>query len=76
MDQDREGLVVLLLKEGSTRHAVELYREETGVTQQAARRAVEEMARRHGIPRRRYRIVPILLAGLAGLLGTFLAFRA
>ena len=76
MDQDRVGLVLLLLKEGSTRHAVELYREETGVTQQEASRVVEEMAERHGIPRRRNKLVPILVVGLAGLLGTLLAFQA
>ena len=76
MDQDREGLVLLLLKEGSTRHAVELYREEMGVTRQEASCAVEDMAQRHGVPLRRNRLVPILLAGLACLLGTFLAFQA
>jgi hypothetical protein len=75
MDQDREGLLLLLLKEGSTRHAVELYREETGATREEASRAVEELARRHGISRRGSRLVPILLAGLAGLLGAILAFQ-
>jgi hypothetical protein len=76
MDQDREGLVLMLLKEGSMRHAVELYREETGVTQQEANRAVEQLADRHGITLRRNPLVPVLLAGLAGLLGTLLAFQS
>lgn len=76
MDQDREGLVLLLLKEGSTRHAIELYREETGVTQHEANRAVGDLARRNDISLRRNRLVPVLLAGLAGLLGTLLAFQS
>ena len=76
MDQDNEGLVLLLLKEGSTRHAIELYREEMGVTRQEARRAIADMARRHDVPLQRSGLIPILLAGLAGLLGTLIAFQA
>lgn len=76
MDQNNEGLVLLLLKEGSTRHAIELYREEMGVTRQEARRAIADMARRHDVPLQRSGLVPILLAGLAGLLGTLIAFQA
>jgi hypothetical protein len=73
MDQDHEGLVLLLLREGSKRHAVELYREETGVSQREADEAVRDLAHRHGIALRRSKLLPVLLAGLAGLLGVLLS---
>lgn len=75
-DQDREGLIILLLQEGSTRHAIELYREETSVSWEDAAEAVADLSRRHGIPLRRSRLVPWLVAGLAALLGSALAFQA
>ena len=75
-DQDREGLIILLLQEGSTRHAIELYREETGVSWEDAVEAVGNLSRRHGIPMRRNRLVPWLVAGMAALLGSALAFQA
>jgi len=73
-DQDREGLIILLLQEGSTRHAIELYREETGVSWEDAVNAVENLSRRHGIPIRRSWMVPWLVAGMAALVGSALAF--
>jgi hypothetical protein len=75
-DQDREGLIILLLQEGSTRHAIELYCEETGVSWEDAVEAVANLSRRHGIPVRRNRLVPWLVAGMAALLGSALAFQA
>jgi hypothetical protein len=76
MDRDREGLLLLLLQEGSTHHAVELYREETGVGPEEAKSAVKQLARQHGVQPRRSEFLPLLLAGLAGLLGAVLAFQA
>lgn len=74
-DQDREGLIILLLQEGSTRHAIELYREETGASWEDAVNAVENLSRRHGIHIRRSWMVPWLVAGMAALLGSALAFQ-
>ena len=76
MDRDRDGLLLLLLQEGSTRHAIELYQEETGAAPEEAKRAVKQLARQHGVSVRRSGVLPFLLAGLAGLLGTVLAFQA
>lgn len=76
IDRDREGLLLLLLQEGSTRHAIELYQEETGSAPEEAKLAIRQLARRHGIQTRRGGVLPFILAGLAGLLGTVLAFQA
>jgi hypothetical protein len=75
-DQDREGLIILLLQEGSTRHAIELYREETGVSWEDAVEAVTNLSQRNGIPIRRNRLMPWLVAGMAALLGSALAYQA
>lgn len=74
-DQDREGLIVLLLQEGSTDHAIELYCEETGASWEDATAAVTELAQRHGVSLRRKRLIPWLVAGIAALLGSALAFQ-
>jgi len=74
MDEDKEGLVVMLLKEGSTGHAIRLFREETGADREKARHAIAELSRRHGLPSRRNRLLPLVLIGLAGLLGLAIAF--
>lgn len=73
-DQDQDGLIVLLLQEGSVRHAIELYHEETGVRWEEATEAVAELARLHGIPLRRRRVIPWLVGGLIALLGSALVF--
>ena len=73
-DQDREGLLVLLLQEGSADHAIELYCDETGASWEDATAAVTELSRRHGIPIRRNRLIPWLVVGMAALLGSALAF--
>jgi hypothetical protein len=75
MDRDREGLLLFLLQEGSTNHAVQLYREETGASQEEAKRAVDDVAAQHGIRVKRDRLLPLALIGAAGLLGALLAFR-
>jgi hypothetical protein len=46
---DIEGLVVLLLRDGSKRDAIVLIQEETGASRAEAQRQVAELARRHGI---------------------------
>jgi hypothetical protein len=74
MDEDKEGLVVMLLKEGSMGHAIRLYREETGADYEKAKHAVAELSRRHGVAHRSNRLLPLLLVGLAGLLGLVVAF--
>jgi hypothetical protein len=74
MEQDCEGLVLLLLQQGSQRQAIELYREETGVSSHEAELAVAELARQHGIRLRKYGWWPAVLGGLAGVLGAILAF--
>ena len=75
MDRDREGLLLLLLQEGSPRHAIELYQEETGAAPEEARVAIKQLAQQHGVRLRRSGVLPLVLAGLAGLLGTVLAFQ-
>lgn len=58
------------------RHAIEFYHEETGVSWDKATEVVTDLARRHGIPLRRRRVIPWLVAGLAALVGSALVFRA
>ncbi len=43
-----EELMLLLLKDGSRREAIELYRDETGVSRAEARRAVKRLAKQYG----------------------------
>ncbi len=74
MDEDKEGLVVMLLKEGSVGHAIRLYREETGADHEKAKHAVAELSRRHGVSARGNRLLALVLVGLAGLLGLAIAF--
>ncbi len=74
MDEDREGLVLMLLKEGSTGHAVQMYREETGTNLEHAKCAVAELSRQHGIAAKPSGWMPLILIGLAGLLGAMVAF--
>jgi hypothetical protein len=49
MPQDMESLVLFLLEQGSKPDAVKLYQEETGTHRGDAKRAVERLARRHGL---------------------------
>lgn len=65
---------MLFLREGSVDHAIELYCDETGVSWEEAATAVAQLSRRHGIPLRRGRLIPWLVAAAAALLGLALAF--
>lgn len=64
----------MLLKEGSTSHAIHMYREETGADLERARHAVAELSRRHGIAARPRGWMPLILIGLAGLLCAMVVF--
>lgn len=75
MEKDREGLILLLLQEGNQRDAIELYREEAGVSAEEAARAIAELSHRHGVRVRRNWLLPWFVAGLAVLLGSALAFH-
>ncbi len=68
MDDSRIGLILMLLREGSTRHAIQAFQEEAEVSFPAARESVFELARQHGIPVRRRPALPLALLALAGLL--------
>lgn len=64
----------MLLNEGSMGHAIRLYSEETGADHEKAKHAVAELSRRHGISAKRNGLLPLILVGLAGLLGLAIAF--
>jgi hypothetical protein len=49
MPHDLENLVLYLLEQGSKTDAVRLYQEETGAQHAEAKRAVKDLARRHGL---------------------------
>jgi hypothetical protein len=68
VEESRVGLILMLLHEGSTRHAIKAYEEEAAVSFLTARQSVSELARRHGIPMRRRSVLPAVLLALAGLL--------
>jgi hypothetical protein len=68
MEDTPEGLMLMLLREGSTDHAIELYREEMGVDRREAVRVATELCRCHGIPLRRTSLLPLLAVGVATLL--------
>lgn len=75
MGENVEGVILLLLQEGSTRHAIRLYQEETGAQYVEARHAVFEMARARGVTVRSMPLGPIgslVLIALSGLIGTML----
>ncbi|MHB0954827.1 MAG: hypothetical protein ACYC6N_11360 [Pirellulaceae bacterium] len=75
MEDSRIGLILMLLREGSTRHAIEAFQEEAEVSFSAARQSVFELAREHGIRLRRQPALPLALLALVGLLlGIFLAY--
>jgi hypothetical protein len=63
----------MLLREGSTRHAVKVYQEEADVSLAAARQSVRRLAAQHGIAVRRGAAIPLALLALAGLLGFLLS---
>ena len=73
MEETRIGLILMLLREGSTRHAVKVYQEEADVSYFVAQRSVFQLARQHGIEVRRHSILPYALIALASLLGLALS---
>jgi hypothetical protein len=58
----------MLLREGSTQHAIQTFQEEAEVSFPTARQSVFELARQHGIPLRHRSALPLVLLALAGLL--------
>jgi hypothetical protein len=71
VDENREALALMLLKEGSKDHAIQLYREETGAGYFDAKTRVEELADRHGMQRShlsRWTIMWLLVALFGGFL--------
>jgi len=68
MEDSRIGLILMFLREGSTRHAIQAFQEEAEVSLPAARKSVFELARQHGIPLRRRPALPLALLALVGLL--------
>lgn len=75
VEDNRVGLVLMLLREGSTRQAIEVFQEEAAVNFSAARQSVFALAQEHGIPLRRRRIaMPLTLLAIAlALVGWALA---
>ena len=73
MEENRIGLILMLLREGSTATAVKVYQEEADVSYIAAQRSVRELAQQHGIRLRRRSLLPLALIALAGLLGLALS---
>ena len=73
MEENRIGLILMLLREGSTRHAIKVFQEEADVSYFVARRSVYDLARQHGVDVRRHSLVPLALIALAGLLGLLLS---
>ena len=64
MHDDPTELILLLLREGSTAHAIELYCEEAGASREQAQRHIDELARRAGLKSvRRHWCALALLAG-------------
>lgn len=73
VEESRIGLILLLLREGSTQHAVKVYQEEAEVSYAVALRSVRDLARQHGIDLPRSSLLPLALIALAGLLGLALS---
>ena len=73
MEESRIGLIVMLLREGSFRDAVQVYQDEADVPFRSARRAVVDIARAHAIPTRRSTFSSLLWLTLAGALGALLS---
>lgn len=73
MEENRIGLVLMLLREGDTSLAVSVYQEEAGVGVLAARRAVNELARQHGIRTRRRSVWALALVAFAAVVGLVLS---
>ena len=64
MPREAEGLALFFLQQGSKRDAVRLYQEETGAGRAEAKRAVEKLARRHGVLSSNMGIADLMLVAL------------
>ncbi len=73
VEESRIGLILMLLREGSMRHAIRVYQEEADVSFWTAKQSVHELAQQHGIEVRRSSLLPLALLALASLLGLALS---
>lgn len=73
MEESRIGLILMLLREGSARHAIQVYQEEADVNYWAAKQSVRDLARKHGIAVRRSSLLPLAILVLASLVGLVLS---
>ncbi len=73
VEENRIGLILMLLREGSTRHAIEVYQEEAGVSFWTAKKSVRELAQQHGITIGHHFLIPLAVIALASLLGFVLS---
>ncbi len=73
MEESRIGLILMLLREGSARQAIQVYQEEADVNYWAAKQSVRDLAHRHGIAVRRRSLLPLAILALASLLGLVLS---
>jgi hypothetical protein len=73
VDDNRLGLILMLLREGNTRQAVKAYQEEANVDYEIARAEVLDLARLHETPVRHRLMLRLALLALAGLLGLMLS---
>jgi hypothetical protein len=64
MPIESEGLVLFLLRQGSRREAVRVYQEETGVAHTEAKRAVRNLAHRHGLLARDMGLLGLVLVAM------------
>jgi hypothetical protein len=73
VDESNKGLLVMLLREGSERQAIELYQEQSGVDYRSAQREMRDLADRYGIPLRGHGFVSLAIIALAVVLGLVLS---
>ncbi len=74
VEENRIGLVLLLLREGSIWDAAKFYQEEVGVSLAEAKQRVRMLARAHGIRCHSNGIVPLAILAMATLLGVLCSF--
>ncbi|MEQ8786320.1 MAG: hypothetical protein RIC55_08470 [Pirellulaceae bacterium] len=73
--EDIEGLLVLLLRDGSRSDAVTLYQEETGADREQAERVVADLARRHNISSMNWPAAVAVAAAVLGAITLAIFFR-
>jgi hypothetical protein len=65
VEDNRVGIVLMLLREGSTQQAIQVFQEEAAVNFPVARQSVFALARDHGIPLRRRSVMFLALLAIA-----------